>query len=149
MEGLSHKERKLGEEMRDEYIPRKPHPKFVEDTAFDIGLRGEKRLKKALRGTSMLTPGSGKGRTKGDMLHGKANTPLVHGFRRMIEKKTTTMKSMKLEQSWLEKIEKQAFDAGKEPVLVIEFENAGRGTSMWGMVPLEKLNALFELEDAE
>lgn len=65
----------------------------------------------------------------------------------MIEKKSTQYKSLKLEQSWLEKIEKQAFDAGKEPVLVIEFEVMEFGSSQWAMVPLDKMKEYFELED--
>ena len=125
----------------------KPEPALCSYTANEIGKRGEKNTAKALSGT--LTPGSGKGKMKGDMMHGYSTTGRARerGFKRMIEKKSTVAKSIKLEQAWLEKIEKQAFEAGKEPVLVIEFEAMGFGSKQWGMVPLEKLKEYFELED--
>jgi len=125
----------------------KPKP-MLDYTANDIGKRGEKKTSRVL-GAS-LTPGSGKGTMKGDLLHGYSKTGRTRerGYKRMIEKKSTKAKSIKLEEAWLTKIEKQAFEAGKEPVLVIEFETMGFGSKQWGMVPLEKLREYFELEDA-
>ena len=84
-------------------------------------------------------------------MHGYSRSGRVRerGYKRMIEKKSTMAKSIKLEQHWLEKLEKQAFDMGKEPVLVVEFETMTFGSSQWGCVPLEKLKEYFELEDAK
>ena len=124
-----------------------PTPALNDYTANDIGKRGEKKTCREL-GCS-LTPGSGKGKLKGDMMHGYSTEgrARARGFKRMIEKKSTKAKSIKLEQAWLEKIEKQAFDAGKEPVLVIEFETMTFGSKAWGMVPMEKHKEYFDLED--
>ena len=125
----------------------KPKPMLNDYTANDIGKRGEKKANRVLGAT--LTPGSGRGNMKGDLLHGYSKTGRTRerGYKRMIEKKSTKAKSIKLEEAWLTKIEKQAFEAGKEPVLVIEFEAMGFGSKQWGMVPLEKLREYFELED--
>lgn len=127
----------------------KPTPPLGEYTSNEIGKRGEKRTSMVLGGT--LTPGSGKGRMKGDVMHGysKEGRSRERGYKRMIEKKSTQAKSIKVEQAWLEKLEKQAFDAGKEPVLVIEFETMSFGSKQWGCVPLEKLREYFDLEDKE
>lgn len=126
---------------------RKPEPSLGSYTSNDIGRRGEKRTNTILG--SVLTPGSGRGRTKGDMLHGFSRTGRhrPRGHRRMIEKKSTQYNSIRLQKSWLEKLEKQAFDAGKEPVLIIEFETMTFGSTQWGLIPLSKLKELFELED--
>lgn len=125
----------------------KPKPTLLDESANAIGKTGEKHTKKALAG--VLTPGSGAGRSKGDVMHGYGKTGryATRGFKRMIEKKSTAAKSIKLEQDWLEKIEQQAFDAGKDPVLVVEFQTMSPEHSQWGLVPLEKLKELFELED--
>lgn len=125
----------------------KPMPSMNDYTANDIGKRGEIRTNKALG--ARLTPGSGKGNMKGDLMHGYSKTGRTRerGYKRMIEKKSTKAHSMKLEEAWLTKIEQQAFEAGKEPVLVVEFETMGFGSQQWGMVPLEKLREYFELED--
>ena len=126
----------------------KPTPAFGDYTANEIGKRGEKKTSRVLDGK--LTPGSGKGAMKGDVMHGFSceGRSRERGFKRMIEKKSTKAKSIKVEEAWLTKIEKQAFDAGKEPVLVIEFETMAFGSKQWGMVPLEKLKEYFDLEDA-
>jgi len=125
----------------------KPVPSLGAYTANDIGKKGEKSTSKALGGT--LTPGSGKGKMKGDVLHGYSQEGRCRerGYKRMIEKKSTAAKSIKIEEAWLTKIEKQAFEAGKEPVLVIEFETMDFGSRQWGCVPIEKLREYFELED--
>jgi len=62
----------------------------------------------------------------------------------MIEKKTTGAMSMKLDSKWLDKLVEQAFDMGKEPVLVIEMADG----KPWAMVPIEKMKEYWELEDA-
>lgn len=125
----------------------KPTPALSDYTANEVGKRGERNTSALLGGK--LTPGSGKGALKGDVMHGYSTTGRARerGYKRMIEKKSTKAKSMKIEQHWLEKIEKQAFDAGKEPVLVIEFETMTFGSKQWGCVPIEKLREYFELED--
>jgi len=127
----------------------KPEPVLGSYTANEIGKKGERRTSRVLGGT--LTPGSGKGRTKGDVLHGFSREGRVRerGYKRLIEKKSTQAKSIKITEAWLDKLEKQAFEAGREPVLVIEFETMSFGSKQWAMIPLEKLREYFELEDNE
>jgi hypothetical protein len=127
----------------------KPMPVLGDYTPNVIGKKGERRTSKLIGGT--LTPGSGKGRMKGDVLHGykKEGRVRERGFKRMIEKKSTKGKSIKIEEAWLTKLEQQAFAAGKEPVLVIEFETMQFGSKQWGCVPLEKLKEYFDLEDSQ
>ena len=116
---------------------RKPRPKlFEKPTANEVGKRGERNLKRKAGG--LFTAGSGNKQMKGDLRHGP-------NLERMIEKKSTLSKSMKLELSWLEKLEKEAFDAGKEPVLVIEFDTMAVGSRQWALVPLDRLLELYEL----
>jgi len=113
---------------------KKPKPRaFDKDTPNRIGKVGERKLKRDT--DCVLTPGSGSGRTKGDGLH---------GFKRMMEKKSTTKKSIKLEREWLEKLEKQAFEANRDPVLVIEFDVMKFGSRSWAVVPLEKYLELVD-----
>lgn len=127
----------------------KPRPMLNDYTANDIGKRGERTTNRILGGT--LTAGSGKGNMKGDIWHGhsKEGRTRERGYKRLIEKKSTMAKSIKLEEAWLTKLEKQAFEAGKEPVLVIEFQAMEFGSQQWACVPLEKLREYFELEDGE
>lgn len=115
---------------------KKPCPKAFDDlTPNDIGKRGEKNLAKATG--CFLTPGSGCGKMKGDG---------ILDWRCMIEKKTTQKKSFVLKQEILEKLCKQAFDSGKEPMLVIEFELAQLCGEQWAVLPLPRVLELFDKE---
>lgn len=116
----------------------KPKPKsFEEDTSNDIGKRGEKRLQKDTG--CWLTPGSGCGGTKGDGIH-------VGLDKSMIEKKTTTKKSIVVKKDALEKLQRQAFSANMHPVFVIEFEETRFGANCWAMVPMDRFIELLESE---
>ena len=116
---------------------KKPKPKMFEKfTPNEIGKRGERNLQRRVGG--LFTSGSGNKQMKGDLRHGP-------NLERMVEKKSTLSKSMKLELDWLEKLEKEAFDAGKEPVLVLEFETMAVGSRQWALVPLDRLLELYEL----
>lgn len=108
---------------------------FETPTANQIGKRGEKATSKQLDGR--LVSGSGCGRMKGDIEHGS----------QLIEHKSTKARSMKLDKEWLEKIEKQAFQVGKEPVLVLEFqETMPWYCQRWALIPLDRLQELLESE---
>lgn len=113
-----------------------PIPKtFGEATPNVIGRRGEKNLKRVTG--CKLTPGSGCGNIKGDGILGT----------KMMEKKSTVGKSMVVKREALEKAQKQAWQQNQEPVFVIEFETMELAPPQWGMVPLERLMELFEIEE--
>jgi len=98
--------------------------------------RQEKKIAKTGE-SGKLTPGSGNKRIKGD----------VWKSGRMYEAKVTDAKSIKVEREWLEKLEKEAYAANKEPVFVFGFEGSHLlRQSNWGAVPLERLEELFEIE---
>lgn len=114
-----------------------PAPKaFEEATPNVVGRRGEKNLKRTTG--CVLTPGSGAGSMKGDGLH---------DFKRMMEKKSTAGKTMTVRRADIEKLMEQAWAANREPVFVLEFEAMKFGSQQWGMVPLERLMELFEIEE--
>ena len=118
---------------------KKPRPTVFDEakpSAYEIGRRSEKRLQRKAGG--LPTPGSGNKQIKGDLRHGPK-------LERMIENKSTTARSMKVQVSWLEKLEKEAFEAGKEPVLVLDFEAMSLGSRQWAMIPLDRLLELYEL----
>ena len=119
----------------------KPKPMLNDYTANDIGKRGEKKTNKVLGAT--LTPGSGRGNMKGDLLHGysKIGRTRERGYKRMIEKKSTKAKSIKLEEAWLTKIEKQALRL--EDQCVIEFEAMGFGSKAMGDGSTGKLRSIL------
>ncbi len=78
-----------------------------------IGTAGrisEKRLSKTLGGTLRPNSGAVEG-AKGDIVVGKT----------LVEAKSTTGRSIKIEHSWLGKISKEARDAGKTPLLALSF----------------------------
>ena len=114
----------------------KPEPKgFDAPSRNEVGKRGEKNLQKETG--CVLTPGSGCGKIKGDG---------VLNRKQMLEKKTTEKKSFTVSTAILEKLCAQAFDSGKEPVLVIEFEACRFGNTQWAMIPLERLLELYKIE---
>lgn len=125
----------------------KPTPKtLLGHTANSIGERGEKALHKVFN-DSELVRGSGCGSEKGDLKVGSGVNGNPYAYEKMIEKKSTQYKSIKLKQSWLEKIVRQAHKQGKEPVLAIQFETMEKYTSkQWGLVPIERLKQLFDIE---
>lgn len=70
----------------------------------------------------------------------------LHDFKRMMEKKSTAGKTMTVRRADIEKLMEQAWAANREPVFVLEFEAMKFGSQQWGMVPLERLMELFEIE---
>jgi len=115
---------------------RVPAPKTFDDVRpNEIGRRGEKNLRKVTG--CILTPGSGAGRIKGDGLL---------GFEWMLEKKSTAGKTITVRRDDIEKLVKQAWDANREPVFVLEFETMKFASQQWAMIPLERLLELYEIE---
>lgn len=102
----------------------------------EIGKYGEKKLKKVTG--CVLTPRSGAGSMKGDGLL---------GFEKMIEKKSTRGKTMTVRREDIEKLMNEAWKANREPIFVIEFEAIKYGSQQWGLIPLERLMELYEIEE--
>lgn len=113
-------------------------------TTRGFGDAGEAKALKCMSGRKAKTPGSGSGRVKGDFLHGERRDGQARNYRRCVEVKTTAKQQYTLKVETLEKLEYQAFNAGQEPVFVVNFENKVSGCKEWGMVPLDVLNELFE-----
>jgi Holliday junction resolvase len=100
----------------------------------------EQRTALALGGRRTI--GSGNKRQKGDVHGGDADA----GQRIMGEAKSTKHRQMTLRLEWLEKLVKEAFEAGMEPVLPLCFESLSVGASDWALLPMERLKELLELE---
>jgi len=64
----------------------------------------------------------------------------------MLEKKSTAGKTITVRRDDIEKLEKQAWDANREPVFVLEFETMKFASQQWAMIPLERLLELYEIE---
>lgn len=119
-------------------------PKWLEgdekSPSLVISQKQEKRLAKQYGGRT--TAGSGNKRTKGDVqaYYKSGVTP------KLIEAKITDKDSMKVQREWLEKISKEAFQQGSEPVFVFGFTRAEFGAKEWAAVPAERLKELFDIE---
>lgn len=101
--------------------------------------RHEKQVAKSMGGIETI--GSGAKGMKGDVWAGE------EGRRLMVENKATEKKSMSLKLRWLEKLVKEAFEAGREPVLAIRFDAMKYGGRKdWAVLPLDRLEELLELE---
>ena len=91
------------------------------------GQKAEKRAAKRLKGR--LTPASG-------ALVGAKGDIVKRRF--LIESKATKDASIRVTLAWLDKIAKEALDAGKDPALLIQFVDASgnpwRGSG-WVLVP--------------
>lgn len=99
-----------------------------------IGKVGEKHLQQELGGK--LTPGSRVG-------------DLQYEDELLVEKKSTTAKSISLKQDYLIKIDRLAFENNRVPAVVIEFETLKKTIcpSQWAVIPLHYLKELLELKD--
>lgn len=91
------------------------------------GRKAERKAAKRLNGR--LTPGSGaKQGFKGDIVKSAF----------LVESKATQNASISVSLVWLDKIAKEALDAGKDPALIIQFVDAAgnpwRGSS-WVLIP--------------
>jgi hypothetical protein len=112
----------------------KPIPKsFSQSMPNKIGKKGEKNLQKHLGGT--LTPGS----RCGDLKYEDT----------LIEKKSTEKSSISLKKDYLEKIDRIAFENGKVPILIVEFEVFKKSycSTQWAILPLEFFKELMELKN--
>lgn len=103
------------------------------------GAVSEKRLSKALG--ARLTPASGaiKG-AKGDM-------KLAGTLPVLLEAKSTTAATMKLEHSWLVKINHEAQASGSIPALAVSFvtpEGLAKKNAEWVLLPLHIFKELIE-----
>jgi len=102
----------------------------------------EKALAK--RGGGKVTPGSGNGKHKGDVMK-------FHGLLR-IEAKCTNKKSFSVTRDMIRKIEDAALPNGELPAIVVEFINGdGRPTHEIAIVPTYVLDSvnIRTAEDAE
>lgn len=85
----------------------------------------------------------------GEVQRGSGNQPHKRGDVKarelLVECKTTEARSIRVEAKWLEKITREALEAGKEPALNIEIQKVKPGTPRdWTMVPTEMLNDLMD-----
>jgi len=98
--------------------------------------RQEVRVAKLLSGR--VTPGSGSfAGHKGDIVHDRF----------LIEAKRTDKDSLSIKNSWLGKIEAEAFQAGRYPALSIQIGSRSQclgGEADWVMIPLSVLITLLE-----
>lgn len=97
--------------------------------------RHEKQIADDLGGRTTI--GSGNKGMKGDVQTKKV----------MAEAKSTDKKQISLKMEWLEKLVREALEAGMEPVLYIRFlamQYAGRRD--WAVIPAERYKELLETE---
>lgn len=103
--------------------------------------RQEKKIATDLRGTGTI--GSGNKGMKGDAHGGDPDA----GQRIMAEAKSTNGKSMSIKLAWLDKLVREALQAGMQPVLYLRFEAAQfQGMTDWACVPASRLKELLDLE---
>lgn len=121
-----------------------PRPKALDPEyrrgAKKMHQKQEKRVAKKLRGEEQR--GSGNQPFKrGDVKACEENVQVEL----LVECKTTEARSIRVEAKWLEKITREALEAGKEPALSIEIQQVKPGTPRdWTMVPTEVLNNLLD-----
>jgi len=97
----------------------------------------ENRVAEELNGARRPASGSRPGK-KGDVAAGNF----------LIEAKATGGNSMAIHLRWLEKITTQARGEGKDPAVVISFENAPTGIpATWTMVPMSVFKSLLPNRD--
>lgn len=88
------------------------------------------------------TIGSGNKGMKGD-----AHVSNEHGQRVMAEAKSTEGLSISLKLAWLEKLVREALQAGMRPMLTLRFTAAKiQAAQDWAMVPLDRYEELLETE---
>lgn len=91
------------------------------------GQQAEKRAARRLGGRQTPASGALEG-AKGDIRRGKF----------LLESKATRKRSMSVQLAWLEKISKEALDAGLDPGVVLQFvDSTGRSypAGRWVLVP--------------
>jgi Holliday junction resolvase len=94
----------------------------------------ERSVAKSLGGRETI--GSGNKGQKGD----------VWAASMMVECKATEKQSMGVKLEWLEKLVKEAFQAAREPVLVLRFLAMKSQARDWAVIPLERYKELLEVE---
>ena len=99
------------------------------------GVKAERKAAKRMGGRT--TPGSGaKVHSKGD----------IRTCQFCIESKSTVKDSLSVKKAWLEKITKEALDAGKDPALIIQVVDALGSpvkNGSWVAVPERVFHELF------
>lgn len=98
------------------------------------GADAERRIAKILG--SERVPYSGAGTEKGDVRH----------VQYVVEVKVTAARVLGLKKDWLDKVCKQAADAGKKPVLVFRFLGDTRD---WAIVPIGDVPGLVPEQDGQ
>lgn len=126
---------------------RKKEPKYLSGDGNRvrrrISRRQERRTAKVLGGRE--TVGSGSKGMKGDVWAGDPEA----GQQVMVECKATTGKQITLKLAWLVKLFKEAFQAGREPALVVTFEAMEFGAKDWAVIPLDRYRELLDVEAAQ
>lgn len=88
-------------------------------------------------------------RRRGSGAHPLAKGDAIGEFE-LVECKQTAKKSFTLHMEWFEKIEREAAELGRQPVVHIRFLNALLGTHMtrdWVLLPARMFEALLEGSD--
>jgi hypothetical protein len=100
------------------------------------GQLAESRAAKRLKGR--LTPASG-------AMEGAKGDIKTHTF--LIESKATVNDSLSVKLPWLEKIDKEALDTGRDPALIVQFVDAAgkpRKSGSWVLIPERLFKELSE-----
>lgn len=118
----------------------RPGLKFLTGTANEKtgaqAKRQEKSAAKTLGGRT--TVGSGNKGMKGDVWAGNL----------MVECKSTDKRSISLKLDWLEKLVREAFQKGREAVLLLRWDaNTTLPPGDWAVIPFARLAALYEAEE--
>lgn len=116
--------------------PKKPRPKGLGLSGKDISKKQETRVANRSKGTRVPASGAIPG-IKGDVNAG------IH----LIECKTTSKLSLRIEQSWLVKITREASLKGKTPGLVFSFPDIPSDIDQdWIAIPMRYFNYLIDKE---
>lgn len=99
--------------------------------------RQEKRTAKLFGG--VRTIGSGNKGMKGDVWS-RDSVPT------QFEVKVTGKKQIAIKRDYLDKLVKEAFDAGQEPVLIFGFEEGRFNVEDWAAIPVSRLKELLDAE---
>ena len=100
--------------------------------------RQENRVAKKLDGKRQ--------RGSGSLPHRRGDAKSCEGLdtELLVECKETQKRSMRIEGKWLERINREALEAGKEPALSIEIGGMNQTTPKdWTMIPTELLRRLL------
>lgn len=104
----------------------------------------ENRVAKTLGGKRLPQSGAKRwSKWDAETANGDISAPTLH-----VEHKRTECESMSLKMEWLEKVSRGARAVGKDPALVLTFEEAKSFPMDWCMVPLDVFLQLQKLAEA-